>query len=148
MSRLDIDFDKYLKRVPAHSVPLPQEAEVPRYHYERSANDAFNLLVYIERNLKEANVYRASYERHMRRLSTMVSSRLLWPTKGDVWYVKLFLDETVELVNREVGLRLAALLTTLHLSDPGLFEADAKAQELADLFRVACTVDGHRRDPV
>src|SRR5262249_24592973 len=38
----------------------------------KSANDAWNLLLYIERNLSDVSVYGASYERHMRHLSTMV----------------------------------------------------------------------------
>ena len=286
MPKPAINFDTYLKRIPSHSIDLPQESEVPCYHYRRSANDAWNLLVYIERNLAEVSVYRVSYDAHMHRLATMVllgmveaferflkelaaecinhvarctsddrldvfsakgsvmaahfssgnlgrslceplawcdcdetnkrfrriladpftqgefyvfpshtqnssglrdrhelmsivwqlrhtvahnmgvvtpsdalklrllvkgiveSPRLLWPTKGDVWYVKLFLDETAELLNREVGARLAALLTTLHQTDPTLFQADVKAQELADLFKTHATVDGHLRNPL
>ncbi len=285
MPKPTINFERYLKRVPTQSVGLPQESEVPCYHYRRSANDAWNLLLYIERNLAEVSVYRASYDRHMTRLATMVllslieaferflkevaaecinhvapctiddrldifsakganiaahfsednlgkalcesltwcdckttnerfrrvlsdpftpgdfhvfpranqnplalrnryelmnvvwqlrhtiahnmgvvtpsdalkfrlltraavdSPRLLWPTKGDVWYVKLFLDEMVDLINREVGLRLAALLTSLHQDDPSLFAANIKAQEVANLFRLQCAVDAQVATP-
>jgi hypothetical protein len=264
---------------------LPEESGVPHRHYRRSANDSWNLLVYVERNIRDVNVYRAPYERHMRRLSTMVllsiveaferflkeiaaecinhvagcviddrldvftvkgnvvaahfaevnlgkalcesltwcdcddtnkrfrrvladpfkdgdfyifpqvsqrpealrhryelmsliwqlrhtiahntgvitlsdaqkfrvlikgqvdSPRLLWPTKADVSYVKLFLDETVELINREIGTRLSALLTTLHSKDQSLFAPENKAQELANLFGTASIVSGQSRIP-
>ena len=285
MPKPSIDFDKYLKRIPTHSQQLPVESGVPHRHYERSANDAWNLLIYMERNIQQVNVYPASYERHIRRLSTMVllgiveaferflkeiaaecinhvancvlddrlevfsvrgnvvaahfaqanlgralcesltwcdcdetnkrlrriladpfdpgnfyvfprpnqqppalrdrydlmsliwqlrhtiahntgvitssdaqkfrlltqgsvdSPRMLWPTKGDVWYVKLFLDETVELINREVGSRLAVLLTTLHNADASLFVPAEKAQSLADLFGMPSTISGHTCQP-
>ncbi|MEX2121411.1 MAG: hypothetical protein WD847_17590 [Pirellulales bacterium] len=285
MPKPPINLDTYLKYIPSHSIPLSQESGVPAEHYRRSANDAWNLLVYVERNLSEVSVYRASYERHIRRLSTMVllglvesferflkeiaaecinhiagyvvdgrfdvftakgsavamqfaernlgkalcealtwcdcdetnkrirriladpfdagsfyvfplanqdpivlrdryelmcliwqlrhtiahnaavvtgsdalklrlliqravdSPRLLWPTKGDVWYVKLFLDETAGLINREVSQRLAVLLSTVHNKDNTLFAPNAKAQELANLFRLPCTVAGQTCNP-
>ena len=285
MPKPAVDFDTYLKRIPTHSRQLPEESAVPQRHYRRSANDAWNLLIYVERNVQQGNVYGASYQRHIRRLSTMVllgiveaferflkeiaaecinhvanyvvddrldvfsvkgnvvaahfsaanlgkalcepltwcdcdetnkrvrrvladpfdsgtfyvfplanqnpatlrdrydlmsliwqlrhtiahntgvitasdaqklrllikgnveSPRLLWPTRGDVWYVKLFLDETVELVNREVGSRLAALLTTLYNADQSLFAPAEMAQALADLFGTPSTVAGQIRQP-
>ena len=75
------------------------------------------------------------------------SPRVLAPAHGDVWYVKLYLDETVKLVNTEVGSRLAALLTSLHLEDPSLFEPGAKAQELANTFQESASVNGETRTP-
>lgn len=281
-----VDFDKYLKRIPLHSQELPLDSAVPHRHYRRSSNDAWNLLLYFDRNIQRESVYGASFERHARRLSTMVllamaeaferflkeiaaecinhvapcvvddrldvfsvkgnvigahfaeanlgkalcesqtwcdckevndrfrriladpwdkgtfyvfpkensqgppalrgryemvsliwqlrhtiahnsgvvtssdaqklrllvkgsvdSPRLLWPTKGDVWYVKLFLDETVELVNREIGLRLAQLLTSLHKDDASLFVPATKAQVLADLFGEPSEVGGQSALP-
>jgi hypothetical protein len=68
---------------------------------------------------------------------------MLWLTKGDLWYVKLFLDESVELINRDVGFRLSALVTTLHNADPSLFFSAEKAQALADLFGMPSTISGH-----
>jgi hypothetical protein len=285
MPKPAIDYNKYLTRIPTHSELLPAESSVPHRHYRRSANDAWNLLAYIERNFKRVNVYAASSEPHFRRLSTMVllaivealerflkeiaaecinhvapcivddrlevftvrgnvisahfaennlgkalcesltwcdcdetnkrmrriladpfdagnfyvfpsatqhpgtlrgryelmslvwqlrhtiahntgvitasdaqkfrllvkgnveSPRLLWPTRGDVWYVKLFVDETVELINSEVAGRLSALLTTLHGADPSLFAVGEKAQALADLFGIPATVAGEMRQP-
>lgn len=286
MSGLSIDFDKYLKRIPTHSNEPGRDAATPASHYSRSANDAWNLLRYVEHNLAKVNVYDSVYEPHMRRLSTMVmlaivetferflkeiaaacvnhlgrvvlddridvfsargnvvaahfdggdlgkalcesltwcdcddanrrfrkilaepfqddgkfhvfpnasqfpaslrdragamrvvwqlrhtiahsaglvtsadamkfrllvkrqvqSPRLLQPTKGDVWYVKLFLDETVDLINRAVAQRLSELLTTIHDGDPTLFDAGAKAQALAALFGIPITVAGSTQQP-
>jgi hypothetical protein len=285
MPKPAVDFDKYIKRIPNHTRPLPEESTVPHLHYRRSANDAWNLLLYVERNVRAENVYGVSYERHIRRLSTMVllsiveaferflkeiaaacvnhvadctvddrlevlsvkgnviaahfaennlgqalcesltwcdcddanrrirrvladpfddgnfyvfpranqlpaalggryelmtliwqlrhtiahnagvitssdaqklrllikakvdSPRLLWPTRGDVWYVKLFLDKTVELINREIASRLQALLTTLHQADPSLFVPTERAQALVDLFGTTATVAGQTCHP-
>ena len=286
MSGLVIDFDKYLKRIPTHSVELGQEAATPASHYSRSANDAWSLLRYVERNLAKVNVYDSVYEPHMRRLSTMVmlalvetferflkevaavcvnhvgqvvlddrldafsargsvaaahfgsgdlgkalcesltwcdcddanrrfrkiladpfqddgkffifpnasqlpvglrnraelmrivwqlrhtiahnaglvtsadarkfgllvkrqvhSPRLLEPTKGDVWYVKLFLDETVELINLAVAQRLSELLATIYAANPSLFDAAVKAKDLANLFGVPITIAGFTQQP-
>jgi hypothetical protein len=280
MPKPDFKFDKQLKRIPTHSRPLPDEARVPHRHYRRSANDAGNLLKYVDRNLNQQMADRATYESHIRQLSTMVllgiveaferflkevaaacinhvaslviddrldvfnvkgnvaaahfaeaslgkalcesltwcdcdeanrrirriladpfdagsfyifplpnqnpnalrgryelvsliwqlrhtiahnsgvitssdahklrlltrsnihSPRLLWPTKGDVWCVKLYLDETVELINREVANRLGELLTKIHEDDASLFEPQQKARELAELFEIPATVAG------
>ena len=70
------------------------------------------------------------------------SPRLLEPSRGDVWYVKLFLDGSAEDINREVGARLAALLTHIHGTDATLFQPADKAQQLADKFGIPITVAG------
>jgi hypothetical protein len=281
------DLDARVRLIPQHVVPLPIEAEVPRLHYERSANDFWNLLLYFERNLEKVKTYRAPFERHFGRLRSMVllglveaferflkemaaacidhvgdlvlddrlkvfdikgnvlaahfaggslgkstcepltwvdckevndrfrkilanpfqdgnfyvfpqqpgqqpaalagrfelvsliwqlrhtivhnagvittsdamkftrltrqkveGPRVLWPRRGDVWYVKLFLDETVEKINEEISRRLAELLTILHGSDPNLFQPDDRAQNLANLFRLPVQVAGVTRNPV
>lgn len=72
MPRPQINYRTYLKAIPQHSSPLPPEAQVPIQHYVRSANDAWNLLVYIERNLRAASVYGASRDRHMQNLRVMI----------------------------------------------------------------------------
>ena len=278
-----INFDLRLKRIPAHVADLPDEAEVPRLHYERSANDSWATLFYFERNLQRLHVHLAASERHMHRLHIMtllslvgaferflkevaavcidqvgqlvlddrldvfnlkgdafaahfdagtmgkslcesstwldcdqinkrfkkiladpfkdgafqlfpknapppqsdrkrlveivfqlrhsivhnaavitesdalkfrlltraliVGSRVLWPSKGDVWYVKLFLDQTVDELNAEIGDRLAILMTTLHADDPNLMDPATKAQELADLFRRPSQIGHEIRHP-
>ena len=287
MPRPQINYNTYLKQIPQHTSALLPEASVPIRHYIRSANDAWNLLVYFDRNLNAASVYRASLNRHMQNLRVMVAltlveaferflkeaaavcidqvgtiilddrldrftgkgSNLAWhftntgslgsvlcesltwcdcgdandrfrdilsdpyqtgtfyifpkqqhqpaalrnkhelmsivwqlrhsiahnggvitasdayklrmlsqspvlgnrrfePTDGDVWYLKLFLDETAENINREVGARLAVLLTTVHGRDVTLFDAGTKAQEIANLFRHAATISTEVRNPV
>lgn len=65
---------------------------------------------------------------------------MLSPTEGDVWYAKLFLDQTTEWANGRVAARIAALLTTLHAGDPTLFVAQDRANQLAKLFRLQVTV--------
>ena len=48
-----------------------------------------------------------------------------------------------EAINREVGHRLAALLTLLYAADASLFAPPDKAQALADLFGTTTTLAGH-----
>ena len=280
-----IDFDLYIRPIPEHGGPLPAESIVPVRHYERAADDAWNLLKYVERNLQKTRVYAGPFDRHMQNLRVMVllslaeaferflkelaaacidqvgslilddrldvfqvkgsiiashfeaerlgtalcesqtwcdcdqanrrfkriladphtdgkfyvfpqrnqepqslrgkhelmsivwqirhaivhnrgvltasdahrlrvlcrrpivGARRFQPTNGDVWYVKLFLADMATAVNREVAACLAKLLTTLHASDSTLFNAAAKAQELADTFQNSSTVAGTTCNP-
>jgi hypothetical protein len=273
-----IDFELRIKRIPIHVVDLPEEADVPRLHYERSANDSWAMLAYFERNLKRVNVYQAVSDRHLRRLYNMIllslveaferflkeiaaacidqvgrlvlddrldvfhlkgdvlaahfeaatigkslcesstwldcdqiskrfrkiladpfsegtlnlfpkqstrtrliqivwqlrhsivhnaavitksdalkfqlltrspaiGSRVLWPTHGDVWYVKLFLDKTVDELSAEIANRLSTLLTQLHNDDPNLFDPAQKAQIVADLFQRSIQIGQEIRHP-
>lgn len=75
--------------------------------------------------------------------SIVVGDRHFSPTHGDVWYVKLFLDETAENINAEVTCKLADLLTSLYSSDPTLFDPDSKVKQVAEIFGVTSTVAGH-----
>lgn len=61
-----------IKAIPARGIPLPDEASAPLSHYERTANDVWNLLVYTERNLKRAPIYQKPFERHFHRLCTRI----------------------------------------------------------------------------
>ena len=286
MAKPQIDFGTYLPRIPTKVAPLPTVSTIPILHYKRSANDSWNLLLYVERHLGAANVYPAPYTRHMNSLRVMVFLSLveaferflketaaicidevgglvlddrldvftirgntiashfaggslgkclcesltwcdcddtnkrfrrilkepfeqagkfyvfprqnqqpatligryklmsiLWqlrhsivhnrgvitdsdarklrllckrrvdgakvftPDKPDVWYAKEFLDQLAQGINREVGQRLADLLTTLHGHDSSLFDAGDKAQQLADAFRQRLTVSAQTRAP-
>lgn len=69
------------------------------------------------------------------------------PTKADVWYVKLFLDDLADKITQAVSARLAELLTDLRSGDPTLFDAGAKAQELVNLFQRLVTISGQTRNP-
>ena len=60
-----------IKAIVGHTSPMPEEAAAPLPHYERTASDAWNLLVYVERNLKRTTVYQRPYDRHFHRLSSM-----------------------------------------------------------------------------
>lgn len=66
---------------------------------------------------------------------------VLWPEKSDVQNVKMFLDDTADVVNQRVVGRIGNLLTILLQNDRALFEPGTKAQELADLFRHPVTID-------
>ena len=68
--------------------------------------------------------------------------RILAPTRDDLRYVKLFLDETADLCNRRVGDRLAQLLTDMHNDTPGLFEAQREADHLTAAFGFVLSVGG------
>lgn len=73
--------------------------------------------------------------------------KVLWLTNGDVWYVKLWLDETAEWVNEEIRKRLEVLLTALHAADNTLFVPATKAAELATKFGKAVTIAGATANP-
>jgi hypothetical protein len=74
----------------AHTKPLPQEANSPLLHYRRKANDAHNLLAYVERNLSRVRTYQGPRDKHLRLLSRMT---LL----GVVEAFERFLKETAAL---------------------------------------------------
>lgn len=286
MPRPPIDLGRYIRLIPEHVSPLPAEAYAPVLHYNRAANDSWNLLLYTERNLRGPHVYAAARDRHLESLRVMIllslveaferflkelaavcidqvgqlipddrldifntrgatvalhlgtgtlgkvlcesstwcdcddanerfrrvladpydkgtfyvfpkqanqqpaslrgtyetmsivwqlrhaivhnrgvitasdalkfrllcrrvvaGPRQLVPTHADVWYVKLFLDETTETINAEVGCRLADLLTLLYARDSSLFNPADKAQQVADLLREPSTVAGQLRHP-
>lgn len=67
----------------------------------------------------------------------------LSPTTEDLRYVKRFLSETATDVNQRVGMRLAMLLGGFYLADPTLFEAQSKANEVAQRFAFTLTIGGH-----
>lgn len=72
----------------------------------------------------------------------VAENQLLWPTHGDVWYVKLWLMETVTAVNAEVASALTDLLSHLHGKDGTLFVPAEEAATLAERFRLTVTVAG------
>lgn len=73
--------------------------------------------------------------------------RVLAPSNGDVWYVKLFLDETAQLGNDRVADRLATVLTERHADDATLFDPKQKATDLVNMFRKPITLAGHTVGP-
>ena len=278
------DLGKWIAKIPEHVVPLSKESTVALLHYERTANDAWNLLNYFDRNVGRANIKKKVFESHLHRLRSMVvlslveaferfvketaavcvdhigpntiddrldvfsfkgstfathfaagslgsslceghtwlnckqinerfrqiladpfddranfkvfpprtdktdgwrmdPMEILWQLRhsithnvgvitrsdaaklrlltkkdvpghqllslsnGDVWYVKLFLDDTAKWMNDRIGQRLAVLLTTLQAADPSLFVPADKAQEIANGFRITVTVAGAMAAP-
>jgi hypothetical protein len=56
---------------------LPPESSSPWEHYRRSANDAWNLVVYMERNVARVKHYPKPFDRHMSRLHGMALANLV-----------------------------------------------------------------------
>ena len=70
------------------------------------------------------------------------AKEVLSPTKDDLRYLKRFLDETAAECNKQIGDRLAELLTTLHQDNPSLFAPRDIADQISRVFGFALTVDG------
>jgi hypothetical protein len=67
---------------------------------------------------------------------------LLTPTRDDLGFLKLFLDDTAEVSNKRIAERLAELLTTIHTQAPTLLNPTDVANRVADLFQLPVTVAG------
>ncbi len=63
-------------------------------------------------------------------------------TNGDVWYVKLFLDDLASWAKARIAARLAEVLTKIHADDSTLFVPSDAADTLAQLFRENVEVAG------
>lgn len=114
----------------------------------RGLQDSINILWQLRHSIvHNASVLTLSDARKLRLLTKgpLIAPGVLVPTRDDIRYVKRFLDETVDLINREVAARLAVLLTTLHASDSGLFDPAIQAQVVADTFGLSITVAGVTR---
>lgn len=74
--------------------------------------------------------------------SSVTPDRRLFPTADDLRYVKRFLSETANCVNQRVGARLAEILTMFHAADPGLFDAQTKANDVSERFAFSVTING------
>lgn len=64
------------------------------------------------------------------------------PSSDDLRHVKRFLSETAGITNRRVGVRLAEVLGGFHSVDPGLFDAQSKADELSQRLAFSVTIHG------
>lgn len=73
--------------------------------------------------------------------------RMRSPTSGDVWYAKVFLDETVAWLNGRICDRLCELLAQIHIDDPAAIDLQATATKLARAFRVVVTIAGATAQP-
>src|SRR5947209_4869789 len=77
MPRPPIDLGRKVKDILQHVGPLPPEADSPLAHYTRSATDVWNLLAYLERNLRGPGIYAAVRDRHVVRLNSMILVNLI-----------------------------------------------------------------------
>jgi hypothetical protein len=73
--------------------------------------------------------------------------KILQLTNGDVWYVKLFLDDLASWANTKIAVRLAQVLSTIHADDSTLFAPSEVADVLAQLFREQVEVAGATGTP-
>ncbi len=74
--------------------------------------------------------------------SNVDSSRILTPTRHDIIYVKRFLSETAQSVNRRIGTRLADVLTALHSDNPALFDSLDRASAISRELGFSVTING------
>jgi hypothetical protein len=72
----------------------------------------------------------------------VVAERRLSPSTADLRYVKRFLTETALHTNERVGRRLAQLLEGFHVAEPGLFDAQVRANEVSRRLAMAVTIHG------
>jgi hypothetical protein len=68
--------------------------------------------------------------------------RLLVPSKTNILWLKLFLDETAEDCNQRIGERLGALLTAITTATPALVQPQPIADGIASVFRLPLQVAG------
>jgi hypothetical protein len=72
----------------------------------------------------------------------VAADRRLTPSTEDLRYVTRFLSEAATGVNERVGMRLAQLLQGFHATDPTLFDAQTKANEISQRFAIPVTIHG------
>jgi len=68
--------------------------------------------------------------------------RVLVPSKTNIHWLKLFLDEAAEDCNQRIGQRLGALLTAISNATPALVQPQSMADRLASIFRLPLQVAG------
>ena len=77
MAMPPIDFNQAILDTASNSGDLPLESSSPWEHYRRSANDAWNLVLYMDRNVARVNHYSKPFDRHMSRLHGMALANLV-----------------------------------------------------------------------
>ena len=78
MARPNIaNLEQRIADIALQTSAMPPESASPIEHYARASNDAWNLLLYMDRNVRRANVYAAVAERHLSRLRGMVLLNLV-----------------------------------------------------------------------
>lgn len=77
MPRPPIDLSRKIKDILGHVEPLPPESAVPIRHYDRTANDIWKSLAYVERAFEKGNRYPTVVDRHLGRLYGMALVQLI-----------------------------------------------------------------------
>lgn len=77
MARPTVDYKQELRDTSSNASDLPAESFSPLEHYRRSANNAWNLVVYMKRNVARVNYYSKPFDRHMSRLYGMTLANLV-----------------------------------------------------------------------
>jgi hypothetical protein len=72
-----IDLARRITDCLRHSEPLPPEADSPWHHYERSVDDAWNLIRYIKSNLKKPGLRQSVVRQYLVQLHGMVLINLI-----------------------------------------------------------------------
>ena len=127
---------------------FPQQGQQPKseqYRYQL-ISAIFQLRHTIVHNLGVITESDATKFRHLLR-SSVDAHKVLVPTSKNFRQIKGFLDQTAEMVNRRIAVRLAELLTTLHQDNYLSLDPALKAPELASLFGIPVTICGHSGFP-
>ena len=77
MGRPPIDLESKIRDILQHTVNLPEEADRPLAHYNRSVTDAWALRDYVAKKLKKGRYYQAVAERHLAALNRMLLVNLI-----------------------------------------------------------------------
>lgn len=77
MAMPPVDYKQEILNAISNSTDLPTESSSPLEHYRRSANDAWNLVVYVKRNVTKVNHYPKSFDSHRTRLHAMCMANMV-----------------------------------------------------------------------
>jgi hypothetical protein len=77
MAMPTVDYKQEILNSISNSTDLPSESSSPLEHYRRSANDAWNLVVYVKRNVSRVNHYPKSFDGHRGRLHAMCLANMV-----------------------------------------------------------------------
>lgn len=119
--------------------PLPKQTPVK----EQSRTPLLNLIWQLRHTMvHNVGVITKSDAIKLRLLSheQVEGPKVVLPTKDDVGYLKRFLDETATSCNERIGVRLAELLTSLHVAQPTLFDPTEVANAVSNTFCQSLTV--------
>lgn len=138
-SQINDKFKRFLR------VPTPPKKPSP-FHVFAPDSDEFRLMSIVwqlrHTLVHNVGVITRSDAAKLRVLArkTLPSPRVLKPTWDDVRFLRDYLDERARDINRRVGTQLAVVLTSLHATDPSLFDARAEADALSAEFGIPLVV--------